>query len=298
MEEARMYEEVVVPANVLDAMVQDGSRSELSETPLDAVDGMDLAAITAPLEAAVKADPRASAALSKVSSAMTAFPKAHIAPPEGLPFFSLGFFGNRDLRVRSTPYDHAGSHPANGGFGFAETGRLSVGGRAGHVQGGAGDRARFLGWVGIAVTAESVGAVPGQIVRVSPSISWEAGWTLKVAGIPTGVFGANPWAAARGGVDLKVFGPAGKVAEHGPVQLFSDHHDGTGTTWNVKNGSTGDLNVVPVMHVWFPIPAGETRWVNIDAYVEVTTGFSGAFNVAAAVATLAATVRFIVLDPQ
>jgi hypothetical protein len=49
-------------------------------------------------------------------------------------------------------------------------------------------------------------------------------------------------------------------------------------------------------HIYITIPAGQTRWVNINAYIDVRTRYSPVFNLAGASAGLDASVRFIVLE--
>jgi hypothetical protein len=287
-----MYEQTQPPAEVIEAIAEhQRSRAAGEEAAGAVLDRADLAALAAPLEAALRTDPAASAALDKVTRAVAEFPKVP-ASTFGGRFADLGFRSDT-LHVREAPFDYAGAVPAGHVFGFPQTGRISVGGRVGHVEDATpGDRMRFIGWIGIAVTAESAGARPGQTVRVSPSISWDAGWTLTLGGIN------SPWAEARGGVALKVFSSTGFVTENSPpVELFSDHYSASPGLLSTRDRSDSGLST-PGMHVWFSIPAGETRWVNVDAYCEVATGYNGFTNVAAAQGGLAATIRFIVLDPQ
>lgn len=169
--------------------------------------------------------------------------------------------------------------------------RLSADGCAGLIDDSDGERPDFVHWVGFATTAAWIGSSPGQTVRVAPAIKWEAFWSLSVAGLGSAI------ADAEGGVNLKVFGPNNQlVAEHGLLSLFSDHHDGGGLSWDTKEGYLDGNN--PSMHLWFPIPGGETRWISIDAYVKLRTGYNDVTDAAAASCGLAVTVNFVVLDPS
>jgi hypothetical protein len=86
---------------------------------------------------------------------------------------------------------------------------------------------------------------------------------------------------------------------NGSVSLFSVHHDAEYLLpgWIPLDGYDPG-GTAPGMHVWFDIPAGETRWVNVDAYAKLRCSYNGTSNGASAQAGLSATLRFIVLDPQ
>jgi predicted SnoaL-like aldol condensation-catalyzing enzyme len=154
------------------------------------------------------------------------------------------------------------------------------------------------------VTNESAGSTPGQTVRVSPSISWDAQFELKCYGVPDGFplsVGADPWAEARGGVAVKVFGQNGQFVTQNepPVELFQGHHSDSpySTEPSTLPWTDGGLST-PGMHVYFSIPPGETRWVNFDTYVEVATDYNEFWNAAQAFCGLSTTLKFVVLDPE
>jgi hypothetical protein len=81
------------------------------------------------------------------------------------------------LHVRSAPYDYPGQDNGNASMApNAQTGVLSLVGKAGRTDGSQGDFVRGVCWTGIAVTNESAVAQPFQTVRISPIVSWEASW--------------------------------------------------------------------------------------------------------------------------
>ena len=202
------------------------------------------------------------------------------------------------LHVRSAPYDYPGQDNGNASMApDAQTGVLSLVGKAGRTNGSQGDNVRGLCWTGIAVTNESAAAQPNQTVRISPIVSWSASWSLGYVGLKSGVFaGSEPWAEVHGGFDVSAWDDTGHRVGWFPTQeLFTKHWSGTSTTW--KNFNDAGEGLVPDGKVFFSIPPGQTRWVNVDAYIDLKANYSSLTNQAAAVASLAVTVRYIVLRP-
>jgi hypothetical protein len=112
-----------------------------------------------------------------------------------------------------------------------------------------------------------------------------------------GFVGSEPWAEVHGGFDVSAWDDAGNRVSLFtlPQELFSVHHSGTSTSWvNINNADAG---LVPDGKVFFSIPPGKVRWVNVDAYINLKANYSSFFNQAAAVASLTVTVRYIVLRP-
>lgn len=260
--------------------------------------GAALDAIGAPVARLIEQDPEAYAARHEVTSALAALPREEgRLGPDALMANRLRGAAAGTLRVRGLPFDYTGKNGNVSTSSNAATGTLSIGGSAGQITGGQGDIVTGVTWLGIAINAASAGAHPGQRIRVSPSVTWDAGWQLSVAGIGELGVGAHPWADCRGGVNLLVFGPNGLVTQTGRQQMFEAHHSGApGASWNRKEGSGGGY--APPLHVWFDIPAGQTRWINVDAYIEARTNYSSVWNLAAAHVWLDATVKFFVLDPE
>jgi|SRR5215217_1089090 hypothetical protein len=202
------------------------------------------------------------------------------------------------FHVRSSPYDYADKDNGNALMTpDAQAGTLSLVGKAGRTDGSQGDNVRGLCFTGIAVTNESAAAQPFQTVRISPIVSWSASWGLGYVGLPSGgLFGSDPWAEVHGGFDVSAWDDAGnRVSLFGPRELFTLHVSGTGTSW--QNTNDADAGLVPDGKVFFSIPPGKTRWVNVDAYIDLKTNYSSFFNQAAAVASLTVEVRYIVLRP-
>jgi len=202
------------------------------------------------------------------------------------------------LHVRSSPYDYGAKDNGNALMTpDAQAGTLSLVGKAGRTVGSQGDNVRGLCWTGIAVTNESAAAQPFQTVRISPVVSWSASWSLGYVGLPSGGFvGSNPWAEVHGGFDVSAWDDAGNRVGWYPTQeLFTKHWDGTSTSW--QNFNDADEGLRPDGKVFFSIPPGQTRWVNVDAYIDLKASYSPIFNQAAAVASLTVTVRYIVLRP-
>jgi len=201
------------------------------------------------------------------------------------------------LHVRSAPYDYADKDGGNATMSpDAQAGVLRLTGKAGRTDGAHDDFVRGVCWSGIVVTNESAAAQPFQTVRISPIVSWEASWGLGYVGIPTGGFGSDPSAQVRGGFDVTAWDGAGnRVGFFPPRDVFSVHHSGTGASWNNVFGS--DAGLVPDGKVFFSIPPGQARFVNVDAYIEIRADYASVFNQAGAVATLSVSVRYIVLRP-
>jgi hypothetical protein len=113
---------------------------------------------------------------------------------------------------------------------------------------------------------------------------------------PGGIVGAEPWSEVHGGFDVSAWDDAGHRVGWFPTrELFTRHWSGTSTSW--KNINEADEGLVPEGKVFFSIPPGQTRWVNVDAYIDLKANYSSFFNQAAAVASLSVTVRYIVLRP-
>jgi hypothetical protein len=100
----------------------------------------------------------------------------------------------------------------------------------------------------------------------------------------------------HGGFDVSAWDDMGHRVGWFPTQeLFTKHWNGTSTTW--QNFNDAGEGLVPDGKVFFSIPPGQTRWVNVDAYIDLKANYSSLTNQAAAVASLAVTVRYIVLRP-
>src|ERR1700733_15211287 len=84
-----MYEETQPPADVLDAMAEH-QHSLAADAADAALSRADLAALAAPFEAVLRADPAASAVLDRVTRTVAGLPKAPIADFGGR-FANLGF---------------------------------------------------------------------------------------------------------------------------------------------------------------------------------------------------------------
>jgi hypothetical protein len=109
-----------------------------------------------------------------------------------------------------------------------------------------------------------------------------------------GFFG--PWAQARGGFDVTAWdGSGNRVGFFPPVDRFFAHHDVSGASWDAEDGMDG--GTVPEGKVFFSIPAGQTRWVNVDAYIELKANYSSVYSQAGAQAGFKVEVRYIVLPP-
>jgi hypothetical protein len=248
------------------------------------------------VQALLQQDPGAHRALAEFTA------KFRDLPPAEAPQQLLSGRGHKShaFQIRSSPYDYAGQNSGNANMSpNVSTGELDIGGLAGEITGGKGDTVSGICFTGMAVTNQTAAAALGQTIRVAPQISWKASWDLGVAGLPTALVGSDPWAECSGGVHLLVFDSHGLITQSGPIELFSAHYaDAPGDHWNHQASDGGATSVTPQLEVYFAIPAGETRWVNIDAYINIKTNYSSVFNQASATAGLEATVNFIVLTPQ
>jgi hypothetical protein len=109
-----------------------------------------------------------------------------------------------------------------------------------------------------------------------------------------GFFG--PWAQARGGFDVTAWdGSGNRVGFFPPVDRFFAHHEVSGASWDSEDGL--DNGLVPDGKVFFSIPPGQTRWVNVDAYIELKANYSSVYSQAGAQAGFRVEVRYIVLRP-
>jgi hypothetical protein len=229
-------------------------------------------------------------ALAAITSRIRALPPLEAPDLDAL--ITDPLLANRPaFQIRSSPYDYADKDNGNARMvPNAQDGSLNLVGKAGRTNGSQGDFVHGVCWTGIGVTNESAVAQPFQTVRISPIVSWEASWRLATVGF----FG--PWAQVRGGFDVTAWDGAGhRVGFFPPRDVFSVHHDDEGASWNIVDGA--DNGLVPDGKVFFSIPPGETRWVNVDAYIEVQADYSSVTSQAAAVASFAVTVRYIVLRP-
>lgn len=214
------------PPEVLNATA-DHYRS-ISAAVEEGVAGFTREDLAAPFEARLRADPVAVEAREKIRLAIANLPTPSLSPLG--PPFVLAEAAPGQLRVRSAPYDFFISDPPGAATGIASTGGIVIGASAGFQTVGVQlGRQRTTAFINIAVTNESAGSTPGQKVRVSPSISWDAQFELKCYGVPDGFplsVGADPWTEARGGVAVKVFGQNGQFVTQNepPVELFQGHH--------------------------------------------------------------------------
>ncbi|WP_157370714.1 hypothetical protein [Vulgatibacter incomptus] len=265
-------------------------------------------AVTAEFFDVIKQHPGASKVINEITSAVRGTPvrdqhldlssRVHVDPSR----FQLDpkwVTIPQKPRVRVPPFDFSGQNAEQIMVkADSSTGTVGLAGRAGHIRGANSDDASGTGFVGIRVTAKSTGLRDGQTLRVAPLIRWDAVWHLSVLGIREGFVGAEPLAWCRGGVDLMVFDSRGLVTRAGRLELFSVRHKDTpGVKWSEKDDVTG-AGLTDPLHVSFPIPPGETRFVNIDAFLEVGTKYSSIFNLAASQAGMTAQVMLVVLDPE
>lgn len=252
-------------------------------------------AATAPLLKLVDADPDAGRAVSELCSAVRALPPLRDRVTTRLadrrmPAAAVNsLFG--DVSIRVAPFDYAGTTAGNAAMHPDQSsGKLGISGLSGHIDGGLSGQVAGACWIGTTVFSD--GARP---VRCAPVINWKAGWTLSVAGIPEGLFGADPWASARGGVQIQAYDSNGPVSPLETRELFNvDHRRSPGASWDTKDG--WDDGTSADMNIWFDLPAGAPRWVNVLTYIDVNTGYSPVFNVAAASAGMDAKVVWIVVD--
>jgi hypothetical protein len=86
-----------------------------------------------------------------------------------------------------------------------------------------------------------------------------------------------------------------RVGNFPRVDRFFAHHDVDGLSWDVEDGM--DNGLVPDGKVFFSIPPGQTRWVNVDAYIELKANYSSVYSQAGAQAGFKVEVRYIVLRP-
>ncbi|HVK23935.1 MAG TPA: hypothetical protein VM677_21495 [Actinokineospora sp.] len=192
-----------------------------------------------------------------------------------------------ELEFRVKPYDYSGKNNGNANIWPDHgTGKISIGGKSGHVDGGLSGQVTGIGWVGTTLWFPQ----SGHTVRAAPVINWKAGWTLWTGGI-TG----NPRASARGGVQLQAYdehGPISGLAQH---ELFNQDHSELGL--GSENNSWDD-GTSTQLEVWFDVPAGAPRWLNVLAYIDMNADYSSLTNVAAAQAGMDVDVRWIVVDPS
>ena len=279
--------------------VPEQTLSAMAEATVEIFDNDDYVADQGPSPGDISRDRlETDKALADVTSRIRALPPFEAPDLDAL--ITDPLLANRPLppfHVRSAPYDYPGKDNGNARMVPDEqAGVLSLSGKAGRVDGSQGDFVRGVCWTGIAVTNESASAQPFQTVRISPIVSWEASWGLGYVGVPSGLFGSDPWAQVRGGFDVTAWDDAGnRVGFFPPRDVFSVRHSGTGTSWD--NVNDADAGLEPDGKVFFSIPPGKVRWVNVDAYIEIQANYSSVFNQAAAVASLAVRVRYIVLRP-
>ncbi|MEV6107515.1 hypothetical protein AB0M28_22835 [Streptomyces sp. NPDC051940] len=255
------------------------------------------AAAASPLLKLADADPDAAKAVAEMRSAVRALPPrqddaaAVLAGRRMPPTRTDGLFDDVSLRV--VPYDYTGTNGGNARmYPDRETGMLSLSGKSGHIEGGLSGQVAGTCWVG--TTVYSDGARP---VRCAPLLNWQASWSLSVAGVPDGFFGADPWASARGGVQIQAYDGNGPVSALESREVFNqDKRGAPGADWDTNSGS--DSGTPSNMNIWFDLPAGAPRWVNVLAYLDLNAAYTGAFNVAAASAGLEVKVVWIVVDWQ
>jgi hypothetical protein len=255
-------------------------------------------AVAAPLLKLVHADPEASKAIAAMRAAVQALeplpdPVTATLADRRMPAATVNsLFGDVDFRV--PPFEYAGHSNSNASmYPDHVTGKLGISGKSGHIEGGLSGQVSGVCWVGTSVYSD--GARP---IRCSPVINWKAGWHLGVAGLPDGfLFGADPWASARGGVQIQAYDTQGAVSPLEQRELFNvDLRESPGATWVFKDGSNDGTSAD--MNIWFDLPAGAPRWVNVLSYIDMNAAYTGASNVAAVSAGLDAQVRWIVVDWQ
>ncbi|WP_436492915.1 hypothetical protein [Actinokineospora sp. HUAS TT18] len=189
------------------------------------------------------------------------------------------------LRIRVAPYDYSGRNNGNANIWPDHgTGKISIGGKSGHVDGGLSGRVSGIAWVGTTLWFPQ----SAQTVRAAPVISWKAGWTLWTAGI------GSPRASARGGVQLQAYDEHGPVSDLAQHELFNQDHSESG--FGSENDGWDD-GMSTHTEVVFDVPAGAPRWLNVLAYLDMNADYSSVINVAAAQAGIDVHVRWIVLDP-
>jgi hypothetical protein len=204
------------------------------------------------------------------------------------------------FHIREAPFDYADKDGGNAVMTpNAAAANLGIIGKAGAL--GSSSMGDFVGgtcWTGNAITNESVGSQPNHRVRISPFIKWTLFWDLIVVGLPDGfIAGSDPWANCRVGVKVTAWDEFGNnVANTGPREVFFRHHsDAPGATPNKISGAeTGMIND---LKVFFSIPPGKTRWVNVDAYFELRTRYNSVANQAAAIGSYNVEVLSYIMRP-
>ena len=207
------------------------------------------------------------------------------------------------FRVREAPYDYADKTGNASMTPNATRGVLPVVGKAGRlVQGSQGDMVGGTCWTGIAVTNQSVGTQPNQLVRITPFVKWFFFWDLLVAGVSDALLvGSNPWANCRVGARATVWDESGNNVTTAPSPdrdfFFRHHTDAPGLSVNKISGAEGAALVID-FPVIFRIPPGKTRWVNVDAYFALRTRYNSVANQAGAIGSYQVDVLSFVMRPE
>lgn len=293
-----MTEQYGMPEETRSAMA--ASTDLLFESDRADVPAADVAGFAGPIEELIKKDPKANEALGDLTAKLESIRSADSIDMDTLrnhPTRLLRHHG-APFHIREAPFDYADKDAGNASM-TPNTANATLGiiGKAGHVSGTQGDIVGGTCWVGNAVTNQSVGSQSNQRVRISPLVKWTLFWDLTVAGLPDGLFGSDPWANCRVGVKVSAWDEAGNnVALMGPRELFFRHHSGApgGTPHKLSGADSGMVND---LRVFFSIPPGKTRWVNVDAYFELRTRYSSIFNVASAIGSYHVEVISYVMRP-
>lgn len=257
----------------------------------------DVDAVSRALLKAAEQDESASRAMRETAAAVQALPLQEAPSFDELR--SVDFHSGSSHIIRAAPFSY-GVHHGNlvSVSEDSNSGTMFLNGLAGRIVSAPGDSAMGVSTIGIAITSTDLGALTdlGVAVRVGVSVNWAATWDLACAGVATAFVGSDPWSQARGGFNLTVWGPAGFVTQNGEQDVFSQHYAAApGVDWSHVQRS--DNGYIP-LSATFWVPPGETRWVNVDCYVEVKTGYSSAWNLASASGIMQNVVNFFVLTPQ
>jgi hypothetical protein len=265
----------------------------------------DVEGLVRPIEELIKKDPEANQAFRDLTAKLESIRDDDVIDVDTLRnhpvrlLYSEGAAAAAAFQIREAPFDYADKDGGNALMTpNAAAANLGIIGKAGSlVSGSMGDIVGGTCWTGNAVTNESVGSQPNHRVRISPFIKWAFFWDLIVAGIADGFVGSDPWASCRVGVKVSAWDEFGNnVALEGPRELFYGYHsDDPGTTPNKISGA--ESGFVNDLKVFFTIPPGKTRWVNVDAYFELKTRYSSIFNLAGAIGSYNVEVLSYIMRP-
>jgi hypothetical protein len=297
-----MTEQYGMPEETRSAMTASRDLLLESERPdASRLSGASMEGILGPIGEIFKKDPETNRALAELTSKLES-----MRSQDAIDIDTLRTAPTRLLHpgapfhIREAPFDYADKDGGNASMSpNATAGTLSFIGKAGDlVSGSQGDVVGGGSWTGNAVTNESVGSQPLQRVRVSALFKWTLFWDLLVAGIPDALVGSDPWANCRVGVNMSAWDGAGnRVANMGPRELFFRHHSGApGPTTNKVSGAESGIKLSD-LRVFFSIPAGQIRWVNLDAYFELKTRYSSVWNLAGAIGSYQVEVLSFVSRP-